>query len=687
LAIVSDSCTRLDLSAIPTGSLIILDEAESVLDHVAGGGTTKGRTVDVQAHFSAILKHTIATGGSIVALQDNITDITIDGLTQLIDRPGLVTTIVKNTYQRFNWEVSIGDGSLVDFSNLIVARLTAGERLMVPTSSATFGKKLERLVVQKLPELASRVERIDRDTAPKLRALISNPVEYLRSNNTQLLIASPTVESGFSVDDRGIDPLFDRVMAYFVNLDTRTHLQMLGRYRSDCPREIFIKQQGCDINNKLESSADRELNRLRNLANTTALRQGYGQINNNSVGETWNDLGSKFTVRRELSRRNAYEFLRCELIACGHNVVAVDWQSVAVAYRQGHEIELDETIKASYAQIQEDLYDEDADALANANGTNMTPLAATIVLSRTDATEEQRVVARKALLHDRLPKMDLTRDFIREVVVVDRERFIRQCELAYMLDIPELSWAIDRIKLAEKIEGAHILYSKMSNCEQKYDLFAPIWERINRLQTLDSYDFTNEDVIAIAAHCRSARKEIKHLFGIDCGSEYLDTKGRKCNTDMRILSKILPLVGKQLNPVGQRGTGKARISIYSIKDRFGYREAINEAFTLKHVDTINKARSITNEHLRSKQTNFNSRSKPILKATCLPSNLAPTESMERITREQLKESDRQFICDCLELAHTDEVYIKNLKGIYTIDAIEYCALSLPDRVKNRIQIA
>jgi hypothetical protein len=651
IAIVADSSIRLNLDDVPDGTLLVLDEAEAVLNHIAGGETTKSRYAAVQNHFSNLVRRIVSTGGAVIALQDNLTDIAIEGLCAM-GGDIVKRKIIKNQHQIFNWDVSIADGSSYDFSELLLSRLKNGERIVLPTTSQKYGEKIERLVSMAMPELASKIERVDSKTLIEQRELIANPVEALQSRGTRLLILSPTIESGFSVDDKHLDrPLFDRVMMYAPNLDARTQMQMLGRYRSNCPRDIFIRKRGCDTKNA-PLTVDGLKKQLKTTANQTSLAQGFGRIENSPTGELWNDLYAKFVVRANLCKNNALYYLRHDLIEAGHNVGIVDWSEAASEYRSDNNIDLNLDIKSAMGDIEKILNIEESTALDRADGTKMSLLQAQITMSRSDSTQEQRTVASKTLLHHELPGIQLGFDLIHDVVVVDRKKFIRQCELAYFLDVPELAHAIDRINIIEQHNGAHILYNRVAKCEQKYNLLYPIWRDLQAIGDGREYMAEDELIISTAAYCRKRSGDFLRLFGITCSKAHIGSNGGLQNSDIAIVNKILRLIGKEGKKKRQIGSKKARKSIYAASDRLAYRDILTTAIATKHAQTIERSQAIQVPDLSARHTVFSNKDTLILKTVCLDNKFTSETAAIQSEWDLFVCEVRAWMRENMSIAHT-----------------------------------
>lgn len=666
IAIVVDSILKLDLTDIPAGTLIVMDEVEAVLNHLATGGTTKSRAAEIQARVTAIIERALAMGGAVIGLEDSITNVSIDGMRSLLGNKCPIDLTINN-HERFNWDVSIGGGQPSNFVELLIARLMAGERLIVPTSSQGFGEALDRLVLAHISGIEGKIERVDARTINDKKALIADPVGYLRERGTQLLILSPTVESGFSIDDAAIDPLFDRVMAFFANLDTRTHKQMLARYRSDCPREVFALTKGCESVGDTGRDYRAALKIYRAIAQGTALEQGYGRIENNAIGEAWNTLDLQFKARAALSAAHLREYLRKELIDCGHRVSVVDWADVADEYKRTHGITIDWDVAAGLAEVKEEIKDAEALALFEADGTKLTVDGANNVLGSSGTSYEQKIVARKTLLHDRLPGISLSYDLIRDCVVEGRGRYLGQVELSYLIDKPDLAYALDRERLAKQLANPHVLYSRVPKYSQRVRVLFPIHAALLDLASGREYRDGDAAIETIAKYARSHSYDFWSLFSLNMR----DSK----ESDRAIANKVLKRLGYETRRVRQLGTGTARISVYAIVNAdCVHRAEIYKSLEIKHRETIERARLM---ELPDRHKLFN-KEKPLLKSLCL----TPPQSLETMpsnsySQEQIAEVARELESSIGHFHNLIKIHNK-----YPADLIELAIELLPEDRKR-----
>jgi hypothetical protein len=614
LAICLDSLMRLRLENIPSNSLIIHDEFEAILKHIALGGTTGSNTAKVQAHLVNIYHRVLSTGGAIVCLEDKLTDVSVRGLLDLTDNR-YPFEIISNDYERFNLDVSIGGGSPKDFIGLILDRLMAGERLVIPTTSQVFGELLERIVLARLPEMEGYIERVDAKTVGNCGDLIKDPNKYLRAAQTKLLILSPTVESGFSIEDK--IPwvlLFDRVMAYFTNLDTRSHIQLLSRYRSNCPREIFANTKGAETGESRGRDPVKLLKVRKQLADKTALSQGIGRIPTTAQGDIWNRLDAEFSARSALSAKYLREYLAAELASRGHRLTVADWEEMRAQVIIDHGLPYisSEELASQYKGIKVSLEIEESHKLADADGRSLTPKLARSILHSSYSSYDDKIRAKKCLLHQDLPGVDLTQEFILEAIVKNRSAYRRSCELAYLLDKPDLAKLLDRDILTSQLEQPHILFGRVPKNRQKADLLTPITQHLEDLATGREYKADDPAVVAIQAWGLKENYLFWALFGLTIKASEIDSLGKKQNTAIATVNKILKKLGYQSHVIKKQGSRNEQIRVFGVTNsECPHRQTIYQALELKYkahienstqFDTVVTLSNLENNELKTVTT-------------------------------------------------------------------------------------
>jgi hypothetical protein len=591
LAICLDSILKLRLENIPANSTVFFDEFEAILKHGTQSSTLGNKRSSVQAHLVAILDRVLSTGGVVISLEDNLTDIAIDGILDLLDRK-YPYEILQNTMEKFHWDVKMGGGNSAHYMGLIIDRLKRGESIIIPSTSQKFIEALERMVIEQMPELKNSIVRLDAKTTPDLHKLLANPDLWLSQQKypVRLLLLSPTVESGFSIKLNPIKHWFDREMAYFTNLETRCHIQMLCRDRSDIPRDIFVLAKGAEAGSARGRDPIALLQMRKAIANETSLLHGAGRIPMSAQGDVWNRLDAQFSARSALSAKYMAEYLELDLIERGHNVTQVDWEEVRLQELADHKTE--EAISSKelgviFKKTKLTILREDNKVLFDADGKAIEIAQAQAILHSSASTFEQKQQGVKCMLHDRLPGIELTEDFLMAVWSLNNASYLKQCEMSWYMKYPLLAKHIERAMYAYQIQQPHVLYSQTSKLAQKIQLLLPIVPHINDLATGREYLAGDEAVMAIQEYALKHRKKFFNLFSLNIKDESALGKGNGAgstqNSPIATVNKIIKLLGYQAESVRRVGKAGAQERVYAI-DNFDcpHRQKAYKALDYKH---------------------------------------------------------------------------------------------------------
>jgi hypothetical protein len=589
VAIVVDSLELLDVNRLPENVLVIIDECEGVLKHITLGGTTGNRTARIQSHLTAVLNRVMVTGGHILGLEDSLTDLSIKGIEDLTSNKYKVN-IIENRYEAFKYAVKMGgNNDFKHFISALVMRLRAGEKIALATTSQRFGEAVHKAIDEYV--FGTKIERLDATTIEKLGDLTKDPVPYLRAAECQLFIYSPTVESGFNIDDKGENPLFDAMFAYFVNLDTRAHIQMLSRYRSNCPRYIYTNQKGAE--QAALAGSPVKLDRMyQQIANQTSLEQGKGRIVMSSEGAVWNRLVAEFECRSHCSAQYLHEYLRVNLIERGHDVSVIDWQTetIELAAKYGIEIPDAGEIADRYGEIKIELLDRDAKALFEADGRGITPTQADSILHSSFSSTADKIRAKKAKLHERLPGLEFSYEFIREAVIEDSGAYLRQCEFRYLIDKPGLAKELDRLTLELQSKESYIIYSRVPKNSQRVKLFTQMANILFAIVECGWYRNDSDDAIELRKFAIAHSFEFWSLFGLAM---------REDMTVNTIVSKIFKKLGWKTERQKGKDRSKKGDDTYVITNRDCQHAIDIEAALERRYAKIIEAMSVVSDSINS----------------------------------------------------------------------------------------
>jgi hypothetical protein len=223
--------------------IVILDECVSSLRDMLTSKLTAGRRKDGTdsrqvrlAHIAELIKNS----HGVVVLDAYLSDTEVNFLQQL--RPFKGVKKILNTYRnRMNVRM-VNDKSTLSRSILDDALL--GSNLLVTATTQKHCENLEKALIRIgiSPDAICRIDgTTDRDESIQL--FFRNPRAYLEQYRPQIVILSPTAESGISIDY----PSYFQTHYHFHlgNLGVLSGLQFLLRYRDlTAPRVIYCEATG-----------------------------------------------------------------------------------------------------------------------------------------------------------------------------------------------------------------------------------------------------------------------------------------------------------------------------------------------------------------------------------------------------------------------------------------------------------
>lgn len=249
LALCVDSLLKIEPIDWSRG-LLILDEVEQFIWHLLHSSTCQEKRLLLLQHFHRLIAEIVASKGTIVAADADLSDVSLDYLSSLSNT---VPWIARNHWHPpQGWQVSLFDTPnpllLID---QLCNDLSQGYKCYVATDSRTgkYGSEtIAKYIRARLIELTSRYPRtlvIGSDTTHTIGHPAVQFVGDLNRHTTayDAVFATPSLATGISIDVEH----FDRVYGIFQGVIPETEVrQALARVRSDVPRYIWCAKRGCN---------------------------------------------------------------------------------------------------------------------------------------------------------------------------------------------------------------------------------------------------------------------------------------------------------------------------------------------------------------------------------------------------------------------------------------------------------
>jgi Domain of unknown function (DUF3854) len=384
--------------------LLVLDEANQVLEHMFQGDTLGSRYSTILEKFTTTARHAIATGAIVMAEAD-LPNRAIGAVKTLSGGQKVRVFTHRKEYQP--WDCTLYKGQASGYRALFLeaakasSRQSGGKHLYVTTSQRE-GRRMERALAKTCPAL--KVVRIDSETnqGGKFTEFFEAPSLWLEQNQPDILILSPSAKSGVSIQDslHSNNPYFSKVWGYFPTLGTDTHMQLLGRYRTSVPRVVFCPD--FILSNGDESLLNPRAIRRRLGLNAKAIAGVYG------FGELLESEGDVAELRSTIEAA-VIDYLSQARAVSGHQKKIAHIALIERLQAAGHSVSSealssDQETSTLWKKINEELWREEAQAIASAQITERHTLAwARKALDGLEATQETRLLAQKVIWRDDFP--------------------------------------------------------------------------------------------------------------------------------------------------------------------------------------------------------------------------------------------------------------------------------------------
>jgi hypothetical protein len=515
LAFCIDSIMQIKIENIGFHEVWVMDEIVNVMKHFLGGGTLKKRQGAVIDHLIACLNKVLAYDGTLVCSEENIPDYAIQQLNNLLGGEHPIELHVNECYPN-KYKVTIGAGDQSGLIEQIVADLANGKKLIVVSDAQTVLERIDVMLQQ--AGTAYRIMRVDstQKDNPDVQLFMTRPNDTVYD----LLLMSPTAESGVSIDVPG----YDKVYAMFNHLDTRTHIQMLERYRMPVERVIYCKnsdKRGFNAANA-EKLYEYQLNVTRYMIEQTNVASDLegvinakpdqqklvewsvnqlvtiANIGNNPAEKTINMAAAVFAHQNGLERAVMLEGLTQRLIERGCDVSLCEWGKSRM-------------IKDGLDMAEESRLDTHADALHNAPG-DLDVDVAKALLQAGNCGAEQRLNAEKTVATKiTLPGVEFTFDFIRQVFIKEKSRQIRKNEMYLAIDHPEIARSKDANNL---ITSGTKMYAQTTTKMLQADWLRQYFMQAGRPVEGVEHDRYDQRIIASYNWARNNVADYELAFGV-----------------------------------------------------------------------------------------------------------------------------------------------------------------------------
>ncbi|MGH8000873.1 MAG: plasmid replication protein, CyRepA1 family, partial [Brasilonema sp.] len=544
------------------GAWVIVDEIQQVLWHLLSSSTCKKDRVIIIKTLQQLLRTVVATGGKIFIADADLNDVAIDFIEGLLGFSPERFLLVNEYKFTDPWTIYRFGGSTP--AALIAAlerKLKNGEKALLCCSGqkakSTWGAQVvEEYFRRKYPHL--RILRIDSETVANPEHPAFRCTRDLNEVVTQydLVIASPTIETGVSIDVRH----FDGVWGIFQGVQTCDGVrQHLSRERSPAPRYVWAKAQGINFfGNKATSPAglifsQRQLDEThrKKLADAALIEMPDGNFSPICL-ETWAKLGAIINTGMWKHEQQIFADLEEE----GH--IIATWED--------SQDELAETEEAQKEVISSEKVKEEVKAIRNEVYTKYREdVAASDKLSDTEfeklSKQQERKTAELFLLRKGVIERKYGVDCTADLVKKDDDKWGTKLRLHYLWKPGREYLAFQDVQLVEKaIANGGGDYFIIDTNKSLMQLKVAFLDYLGIERLYESHGFHNDHpvIIDIFEKIKKNVYHIKTVVGLDLSKQVKDQQKR-----LKTVQDILALLGHKIVCYKYTGKRKQQIRYYS----------------------------------------------------------------------------------------------------------------------------
>lgn len=544
-------------------ALVIIDEVEQVLWHGLNSITCKDNRVAILKSLKTLMQSVLGGEGRVCIADADLSDLSIDYLISLAGIY-LEPLIIKNEWKPTAaeaWRVyKYDDPAPNRLVKDLEKHIQEGEKPFVCLSAQKIKSQwgtctLEAYLTKQFPKI--KILRIDSESLAEpthpAYGCINNLTEVLA--NYDLVLASPSIETGVSIDLRGH---FTSVWCIAQGVQEANAVrQALGRIRENVPRYVWIAPYGFNQVGNGSTSIPALLtsgHRLTQL-NVQLLQQSdFAGIDDLDTGFQAESLlcWAKMAVRLNASMLQYRESVLAALQGEGHYIIDAIL-SLTTKKDEKKEPELENPLMVEIMAVQEQNYQAECEAIALAEDLN---------------SDRYQVLKKKLVksttIRRSLRKYELKQRYSIPVtptlVKKDDEGWYEKIRLHYYLTVGRSYLAQRDRSLARKLiqqgEGSIFLpdfnHSQLGAIIGTIELFGIPLLLENPGRELSN---TDEDLQLMAAIALNNRSAIQTVIGI---------KLAKNSTPIMIVRRFLEQIGYSLKLVRCGIEAKKRIRVYQM---------------------------------------------------------------------------------------------------------------------------
>lgn len=512
------------------GKIIIVDEAVSVIKALLADKTILNRQAVIDRFFKALQVCDRA-----FFFDANMNDKFVNFVINRIGCKEKIT--VCNHFKDRRAKVKILDG--IEINGELTKKNSKGrtrERILhadypvlVCSDSAKELETLDRLFASETDKKGLLITAATVNDNPECRAFINDPDKWIKANNPDYVLYSPTIESGADINTQDY---FGKHYGFFLGvLVCNEILQMMNRLRDpNCEKIMSIKS--FVPNEELSQRQTNVQLLMKDVTQKFILESNLVSSGDRDMEQALSGLCSY--MNQQLSDP---DFIYHSEIRATENLEFSNLRKyIAELFRlHGHTVEIvtedSESLKKEFSRIKKEIKIDHATAIYAASNKFVGKAKKTAVNAK---YEDQSAIA-KAVLFDRLPGLQQSPIWsvnFAKLVLCDKVKIIKGIENFFLLHNEPLARSLSKIRLNNFNEGTLIPYHwKPEYTDLKILRDIGFIEFIEKYKGGQPYSKENQDVIQLHERAK-VRKRSKSKIAVEPSA-------------VQFVNKILTLVGLQ----------------------------------------------------------------------------------------------------------------------------------------------
>lgn len=537
------------------GAWVIIDEIQQVIWHLLSSNTCQKERVVIVKTLQELLRTVISTGGKIILCDADLNDVGIDFIEGLLGFSPERFILINEFKFNQPWTVyKFGGKNPAGMIAELEKRLQAGEKALLclsgQKSKSRWGTQvLEEYFKRKYPNL--RILRIDSESVANPEHEACGCTQDLNKiiTNYDLVLASPTIETGVSIDAHHFDGV------WYVGQGVQTAdgaRQHLSRVRPPVPRYVWIKSVGINfVGNGVTTPAgligsQKRLDKANRNKLTEAGLQEMPDGNFSPIClEAWAKLGAIINLGMWRYEASILAGLKEE----GH--IVVDWKDEE---KDDQNTNSPDTVEKEVDKVRDEVYRKYREDVSAAN--NLTDAEYEKLNKQQQRKTDELLQLRKGAV-ERKYLVPVSPELIEK----DDNRWGSKLRLHYFWDVGRQYLAFKDSQLAEKAivngQGDYFIVDSNKGLMQlKIGVFNYLG--VNRLYQETRFHGEHSVIKDIVQKISDNLYNLKLVLGIDFGSLSKNPKKR-----IECIQVLLGLIGHKMVCYDRKGKRSKQIRYYS----------------------------------------------------------------------------------------------------------------------------